>query len=146
MLKRLFINLFVTFVFSSVITVAALRLSFYIDEGFVRARLDTNPRDLPGFVIEANVILFITALPALALANNNIRNNKYLRPLLFYFGPALLLVYFTYLPIRFSDVNVWVLFSGPIIIFLAIHAYYYTRLTEKGALSDNHLPALKDLP
>nr|WP_294943309.1 hypothetical protein [uncultured Mucilaginibacter sp.] len=149
MLKRLFVNLFKTFVFSSLVGVIALRLSYAIDEGFVRQRLDTNFKDLPQFFIIVTATVLLVSLPALLLAISKVYNSYRLR-LLCYFGlPFLLFCYLTYLLIRSGSYWVylpgWVVTAGPTAIFLLFHTYFYFRLVKKSPPSNIALPSLKHL-
>lgn len=145
MFKHILINLFTTFVFSTLIAIVALRIDFHFTETFVRARLDITPKGLPELLIAINAVVFIASLPAVALASIKIRRRKVLSIFCYYIGPISLLAYLSYLAVVHGDVYSWILFAGPVVIFLIIHTYFFFKLPRTGKQTTT-FSHMKDLP
>jgi hypothetical protein len=147
MLKTLLKNLFVTFIYSALIAFIALRVSYLIDERFVRNDIDASFEGLPEWVILSNAVISIISLPVLLLTIRKIYNNSTLR-LVVYYGPAVILLIWlsNFLLLREastrSDISVWILICGPMLIFLAIHTYFYLRLINNRIHTHNSSTAI----
>ncbi|MCQ6959422.1 hypothetical protein [Mucilaginibacter aquariorum] len=142
MLNTLLINLFKTFIYSALIAVIALRMSYFIDEGFVRGGLDTSFEGLPEFVIFNNLIIAIVTVPALLLANRKIYANSFLRFVFYYGTDIMLLLLSSYFLLprhmgNYLSFSNWILIGGPLLIFLAIHTYFYLRLSNNPTDRNN---------
>lgn len=143
MFKILLINLFKTFIYSALIAVIIVRVSYFIDEGYVRSGLDTSFEGLPEFVIFNTAAIAVITLPALLLANRKIYAIGILR-LVFYYGTDVILLlvssYFL-LPLGTFNYN-WILVSGPLLTFLMFHTYFYLRLISNRADTYNSSTAI----
>jgi hypothetical protein len=143
MLKTLLKNLFVTFIYSALIAVIALRVSYLIDERFVRNDIDASFEGLPEWVILSNAVISIISLPVLLLTIRKIYNNNILRFVVYYGPSTILLIWLSnFLLLREEatnrhDISVWILICGPMLIFLAIHTYFYLRLINNPTDRNN---------
>jgi hypothetical protein len=147
MLKILVKNLFKTFIYSTLVAIIILRASYYFDESFVRAGLDTSFKGLPEFLICYNILILVASLPVLLLAIKKIYYRKALRVVIYYGSTTLFFIIicsflFKEEPPRISAIA---LISLPILIFLVIHTYFYLRLVDNRIDTDNSSTAISKI-
>ena len=133
MWKQILAALFSTFVFSSVIAVGVLRISYAINENFVRAGLDMSfDGSLPSSLILVNVILFVACLPAFLLVIPGIYDNIFTRLSSWFIGPITLLSYVTWFNLTMGDIFFWIFIGGAIIIYIIVYSIFYVRFKPKN--------------
>lgn len=132
MTKQLFKNLFLTFIFSLLLTGLLYAMWFSSKQrGFEEGQALTLLL-LVGDLFH-NLILTIAATPIFLLTKDNNFNNIQTRLLIYFAGPILLTLIFILFIANSSEDKVGFLIPG--LSFLAIHAYFYTKL--KQPKSDN---------
>lgn len=126
MIKTILLSLFKTFIFSLVISIAICCIYY----SAVEKGTDYG-KAVPAIVsalFYLNGILLIMAVPALFLINPVIRTNPVWRLFLYFSGPLAFIITNFVVPKDGLNNAIYII---PGIVFLLIHAYFYTRLLKK---------------
>ncbi len=123
-------NLFKTFIFSTVLGVAATSIYYSIlqkgngyDYGHV------IPFIFAGSIF-LNLIAIIMSLPGLFLNQSNLWANSWIRLLLYFSGPVLLIFTVIFGQINSTDKNIYLLL---LTIFLITHTFFYRKMIKNNA-------------
>lgn len=117
-------SLFTTFIFSAILGIAVNSIYYFISQrqnGYDYGHL--LPLMAEG-VLFMNIIAIIMSLPALFLNNPLYSNTRWIRLLLYFLGPVLLIATIIWRPLGESD-KIFYLITG--FIFLIVHAVYYRK-------------------
>jgi hypothetical protein len=122
-------NLFKTFIFSTLLGIAATSIYYSIsqkDNGYDYGHV------VP-FIIEGsiflNLISIIMSLPGLFLNQSNLWANSWLRLVLYFSGPVLLIFTVIFGQINSSDKTIYLLI---LTIFLITHAIFYRKMIKNN--------------
>ena len=122
--KTILINLFKTFVFSVIISIAAISILHAIKK--IGNFSDALPLICMG-ALNLNGILLLMAAPAIFLTYPSIWGKPVMRLFLYFAGPlAFILTDFT-LPLSSADTILYIMVG---VIFIVIHAIFYYKLLQ----------------
>jgi hypothetical protein len=128
MARKLLINLFTTFIISTIVTIAVIELYYYHTEKSDSSGYTHILQIISTGSLFLNAILFIMTIPSLYLASPNIWNNLAARLLLYFSGPIVFLI--TVLTVHSLPLQA-IFYIIPAIIFIIIHSFFYYRLIRE---------------
>jgi hypothetical protein len=123
-------NLFKTFIFSTLLGIAATCIYYSIsqkDKGYDYGHV--VPLIITGSIF-LNFVAIIVSLPALFLNQENLWANLRMRLLLYFAGPVLLIFTVIFGKIEGSDKIIYLLILA---IFLITHAVFYRKMIKNDA-------------
>jgi len=121
-------NLFKTFIFSTLLGIAATCIYYAISQkGNDSDYSHVIPLIIMGSVL-LNLIAIVMSLPALFLNQINVWTNQWLRFILYFSGPVLLILTVIFGQIEGSDKAIYLLI---LTIFLITHAVFYRKMIKK---------------
>ncbi|SDT37815.1 hypothetical protein SAMN05216490_3269 [Mucilaginibacter mallensis] len=128
-MKGLPVNLFKTFIFSTILAIAANSIYYaYIQRNLTQDYQHAVPL-ITGGTFFLTIILTIMASPMLFLANINFWNIIWVRLLLYFSGTIVFIGTVIFMPLSIAN-KLFDLITGA--IFILVHFFFYARTVKKA--------------
>jgi len=122
------INLFKTFIFSTILAIAANSIYYAYIQRTVTQDYQHMAQLVSGGVFFLTIILTIMASPMLFLVNINYWNNIWVRLLLYFLGSIVFVVTVLLMPLNVAN-KLFDLIT--VAIFILVHFFFYARIVRK---------------